>query len=90
MTSGVPGAIRTHDLRLRRALLYPAELPEHLRRIISPFRKKHKEKNTAGHKNNAEKNLYKRQTVYLRTIISQFPNPHFQRLGHLQIPPNLY
>ena len=32
-----PGGIRTHDLRLRRPLLYPAELQTHMK--ISPFQR---------------------------------------------------
>ena len=28
--SGTPGGIRTHDLRIRSPLLYPAELPERM------------------------------------------------------------
>ena len=30
IVNGVPDAIRTHDLSLRRRMLYPAELPGHL------------------------------------------------------------
>ena len=38
--SGAPGRIRTFDLRLRRALLYPAELRKRLERVkgIGPSR----------------------------------------------------
>ena len=34
METGAPGEIRTHDLRLRRATLYPAELQAQHRYIV--------------------------------------------------------
>jgi hypothetical protein len=35
-TNGAPGGTRTHDLRLRRPLLYPAELRAHLAHAVRP------------------------------------------------------
>ena len=35
LKNGAPGEIRTHDLRLRRATLYPAELRAHNWRIVA-------------------------------------------------------
>ena len=69
--SGAPGGTRTHDPLLRRQMLYPAELPEHVLQIgnqfnniphkrqkINPLSNKNRVLPRISHKNNQSRNHY--------------------------------